>query len=667
MNIQTVHIPRSAPWLPPTLLSNPSEIRHHVRFSDAEKRVFRKHKKIPVSKWAEMYRYVKMSVLPGRWKNSTTPYLAGIMDASMDPAVQTIIICKPPQWGGTEGVLTCIGYAIDRAPGPVMMVYPDELTGKENNQDRIKPMLEESPRLRSYLTGADDDKGMLRINLTNMPLYIAWARSAARLANKPIRYIVFDEIDKYPDTAGRREADPISLGEKRTTTYRYNRKIWKVSTPTIETGNIWKALTTEAQVIFDYFVTCPFCGHHHKMEFKNIEWEHEKEPGPDGKCHSLPPEEIEAGKLAWYKCPQCEAMWTDYDRDRAVRNGKWRSRGDGIELYEYLRVKRPLKIGFHSPSWVSPFVSLAEIAAAKLRGDSDISKKKDFYNNHKVEPWKLNIISKDEATILAAKTDLPPQTIPESAIALTCGIDVQKHGFWFVVRAWSAVLTSWLVHYGFLETWDDVEKLLFDSAYPVMDTGRSMRIFRACIDTGGGEKYDNMTMTDETYFWLIKNRGRGGVAVWGTKGASNPLPDKLRIGGDILSTNSGKKLPAAIRIIQVDTHRMKDHYHYCLGLASVADTRHLPGAAFLHSGVGSDYAAQILAEEKQATEKGGEEWVNIHQRPNHLLDADILSFLGAEMTFPGGGLRLIAYANNNNSGQQTGRRVISQGVDMYGG
>ena len=40
MNLTTVHIPRSAPWLPPSLLANPEEIRHRVTITDAEKRVF---------------------------------------------------------------------------------------------------------------------------------------------------------------------------------------------------------------------------------------------------------------------------------------------------------------------------------------------------------------------------------------------------------------------------------------------------------------------------------------------------------------------------------------------------------------------------------------------------------------------------------------------------
>ena len=648
MNQTTIHIPRSEPWLPPSLLENPAEIRHRIIFSSAEKRIFRKHKKIQGSRWAEMYRYVTMSVMPGRWKNETTPYLAGIMDASFYPSVRKIIICKAPQVGGTEAVLNCLGYVIDRDPGPALIIYPDELTAKENNQDRIQPMIMSSPRLKSYMTGTDDDVGMLRIKLSHMLIYMAWARSASRLSNKPIRYVIFDETDKYPETAGKRETDPISLGESRQITYQHNSKTWEISTPTIEDGPISTALNKEAQVIFDYYVTCPYCGNHNKMNFNQIEWGHEETPGPDGKCHSLPPEKIEAEKLAWYICEECKAKWSNYDRDRAIKRGTWRDRINGVEINQYLQINNPAKIGFHIPSIISPFVSLSQIAAADLKGRSDINKKKDYYNKHRAEPWKLFVLSKNEAQILASRCDLAPQTVPESAIALTCGVDVQKHGFWFVVRAWTSELSSWLIHYGFLETEEDVDRLIYETSYPVSDSGKTMRIFRAIIDTGGGKKTEYESMTEHTYYWLLKNRGRphidgkGTVAVWGSKGATNPLPGMLKLGESIISTPSGKKLPAALRLLHVDTHKAKDQYHFRLNLAAQEDTRHLPGAAFLHAKTGADYASHILAEEKKMIDKNIEEWVNEHQRPNHLFDADILAAACVEMEFPGGGLRLLA-------------------------
>ena len=652
----TIHIPRSAPWLPPSLLAVAGALRHTFRLSEPERKIFRKRKRIPVSDWAERYRVVTMSVLPGRWKNEITPYLAGIMDASFHPSVRTVVICKAPQVGGTEAVLNCLGYAIDRDPGPALCIYPDELTARENNEARIQPMIKASPRLRSYLTGLADDSSLLKISLQHMPIYMAWARSAARLANKPIRYLIFDETDKYPETAGKRESDPISLGEARSITYRHNCKKWKISTPTTEAGNIWRALTEEAQVIFDFWVSCPACGVLQKMIFGGIKWAHKAEPGPDGKCHSEEPETIEAEKLAWYECPHCLAKWNDYERDIAVRRGRWRERikapgsseaeapsPQPMDLPEYLRRHKPVKIGFHVPSWLSPFVSLSSPASAFLRGLTDLNKFKDWHNKHLAEPWKLTVISKKDEQVLAARCDLPAQVVPAAAIALTAGVDVQMHGFWYAVRAWAPDLTSWLIHYDFVQTWADVEKLLWESVYPVDGAPeRTLRIFRACVDTGGSRKYEDMTMTEETYFWLLKNRGRGGCALLGTKGASAAMPGMLSLGNAIVSTPSGKKLPDALRLLSVDTEKAKDQYHYRLGLAAGEDTRGLPGAAFLHAATGTDYVHQILAEEKQQDEKGRESWVNVHQRPNHLLDAEVLAAACVEMEFPGGGLRLLA-------------------------
>jgi len=132
---------------------------------------------------------------------------------------------------------------------------------------------------------------------------------------------------------------------------------------------------------------------------------------------------------------------------------------------------------------------LSESAAAFLRGQKSKTRLKDFLNNFAAEPWKEYeiIANKNEEEILKCRSDLAPQTVPESAVALTAGIDVQKTGFWYVVRAWAKNWTSWNIDHGFLGNWTDVEKLLFENIYPVPDSDRVLRIWRAGIDTGGGK------------------------------------------------------------------------------------------------------------------------------------------------------------------------------------
>lgn len=97
---------------------------------------------------------------------------------------------------------------------------------------------------------------------------------------------------------------------------------------------------------------------------------------------------------------------------------------------------------------------------------------------------------------------------------------MQKGNFYYVVRAWAPDLTSWLIQYGTLSTWKDVEDLVFNTRFSVQDSTETKGIFRAALDTGGGVNADNdWSRTEEAYEWLRDN-SRG--VICGIKGSSRP-------------------------------------------------------------------------------------------------------------------------------------------------
>jgi len=602
-----------------------------VAWSRAERKIYRKRKPIPVSQWSEKHRVLTMSALPGMWRNSVTPYLPGVMDTMGTACVREVVLCKTPQTGGSEATHNFIGYCIDRAPGPVLYVYPDEDTAKENSNDRVLPMIQSSPRLASFLTGVSKDATSHRIGLHHMPVYFAWARSASKLANKPIKYAVADEIDKEGFNIGRTEAHPLALIDKRFTTYRSSYKFIKISTPTLKSGNIWQALNA-CEAVFDYHVRCPACTHLHLMTFSQIRWEGRSEADPD---------EIKRRSLAWYECPECGARWDDETRNAAVRAGVWIERTSKTALAGHLDRCRPASVGFHIPAWISYFVSLSECAAAFLKGLKSQADMRDFMNGYCAEPWKeYKVLAKQEdEEILKCRADLPPQTVPASAVALTAGFDMQKVGFFYVVRAWARDYTSWLVDYGHLGTWEDLERMLFDTVWPVQDSDRTMRIWRAALDTGGTKFDKDISTTEEAYLWLQKNMGFSRTCrVWGTKGSSTALPTKLKMGNVLNKTPSGKPLKMGMRLVQLDTDKLKDMFHERMGKALASES----AGAWLHRDVQLDYARQITAEEKRINEKGFETWEPISKgRDNHYLDAEVLAHALADWEWPGGGVNLL--------------------------
>lgn len=582
--------------------------RAHVYRMGAEKLRLKKPRRIPVSQWAEKYRVVMQSSRPGKWRNATAAYQAGIMDAIDHPAVETVVNCKPPQAGGTECAHNFVGSRVDMDPGEVLYVYPDDPTATLNSKDRIQPMLENSPRMRVYMTGNDDDVSGKRIKLKHMIIYLASAQSASQLANKPCRYVVFDETDKYPQEL-KGESDPISLGRKRTTTYAHSRKMIELSTPTTEHGAIWSSLKT-CQLVFHFWPRCPHCGEHQPMHFGGIKW--------DGGSQA-DPAEVRAYGLAWYECNHCQRAWPDDDRDDAVRAGQWRadsgghpmfeamdaSMGDalGLELFAALDKVQPKKIGFHMSAWISPWVSLSECAAAFLDGQRDKTKLKDFSNGYEAVPWKEYYQSRAEDSIVALQDEHDEGDVPEWADVLLLGADTQDNGFWYEIRAFARgpELRSHGVRRGFVESLAALEEVALNTVY-CKPSGVEVPLRAGLIDAMGHR-------TVEVYDWCRRVK------------VIQPLKGERRM--DQLSAmtlidkmpGGGRAIPGGLPLHRIDTNHFKNLLAAKLQI-SVAD----PGAWTFSRGLDPSHARHYVAEDVDP--KTGY-WACPQGRANHLWDCSV--------------------------------------------
>ena len=628
--LELCHVPKSEPvrrvtlqtsvprWLSPVVAA---EVAAHAaaggtaslfQFSKGERKIMRRRKPIPVSQWAERHRIVEMSSIPGKWKNLFTPYLVGIMDAAGTPGVETVIICKSPQTGGSEAGHNLVGWCIDRSPGPVMYVFPDEITARENAKARIIPMITGSSRLREYMTGVGDDASSLRVNLAHMPIYLGWSGSVSRLGNKPIRTLILDELDKYKNP--KNEATSEVLAEKRTTTWRTRRHILKISTPTTEDGPIWTALMQEAGARFDFWVRCPHCGIAQLMQFDRIDW-----PGKDTDKEPSA-EDVLTRRAAYYPCEHCGAVWDDGDRDRAVRKGEWRERSSGLDLAAHLAAHRPVKVGFHIPAWLSYFVSLSEVASAalKYKQSGKLDDLKNLQNQYKAEPWREEHVVRSEDAILALCDDRPRGAVPgpvagqERVACLLAGVDTQKSHFRYIIRAFGYGDTeeSWLIQCGVAPSFSALNDILWGSEYETPE-GLKYKVRACMIDAMGGR-------TKEVYSWAIRHRGR--VFPWqGVRSLSQPYtPAPQEYFPD--AKGNKVKIPGGLNLWRCDTTFFKSDLSHKLSIAPDD-----PGAFHLHSnidGMLEQYAREMCAEvwddEKQA-------WENPHDKDNHFWDCETMT------------------------------------------
>ena len=597
-------------------------------FTPSEIRVFRIPEKISTAEWAERHRTVVDGGKKSPWRNEISPCAVGIMDALDLPYVREVYVQAPPQTVKTQAIINYLMRCIDQRPTSAMLVMPDEKLTKRIMRRRFIPSVRATPRTAAVISPRADDTTNLNIAFMNgMDIIGAWAGSPSSLSSDAMELMILDEMNKYPPPTGA-EPNAFILARARTNSFPFTHKIYGGSTPTDETGLLSRVIRERADEIRYYFARCPICGEEQRMLWENISW---------GK--SRDPREILRKKLARYHCSTCGMAWDDTIRDRAVlsmmKKG-WRT--DPKENKENAApIERPRVIAFKLQSWYVQ--SISEAAAAFVEGQDDIEKLKDWVTQHAAEDWKQTIVPKKEAAILDHRTELPPLIVPAGAVALTAGIDRQKQGFWYVVRAWADDLTSWLINYGFLTSWGDVETLVWHTGYRIEGSQNTMDIWRAGIDTGGGlldegeEEEMSMTMTEEVYQWLRRQPPVGFAAngaplfrIFGTKGGSYVSAMNVkRIKESVIDTmpHTKKPIPGGLVLRILDTNHFKHTLHWRLERRGEEAQQF-----YLHADTGEDYARQILAEEYglDLYRKGKRRWRKRKgYAANHLLDCEVIA------------------------------------------
>jgi len=586
-----------------------------------ERQAWQPPEKLTVSECADKYRILRRSAKAGPWETDYQPFLRSIMDSFAMPSVEEIWFMKPAQVGGTEALLNMLLYAVLQDCGDALVVLPTEDLAREIATDRFDLMIEDCERMKSMLSTIDGDVTKLKKTFMGMTVYFAWAGSPAALASRPIRYLFLDEIDKYPAFTGE-EASPLALAKERTESYRLSRKIVYMSTPTTDAKYIFQG-ESSCEARFRYCVPCPHCGHRQQLDFKNTMFGTER----DSRI-------IE--RITWYQCESCAGQIYNDSKREIVRRGRWIDLNSGLEFDECIRENQPRSVGFQISRLYSVQHSFGTVAAEFADSKAQPERLMNWRNSWMGEIWSERVETK---TIMQLQDNIIPLdelTCPQDTIALTCGIDQGQRGFWFVVIAWQRDMTCHLVHYGFLSSWEDITKLVWENVYKIGGESENeqgqknhMKIWRASIDTGGS-RYEghDMTQTEAAYAWL-RQFGKG--RVFGFKGASGRMSSGRRIQlSKIDKTPANRPIPGGLTLLRADTASMKEAIHFRLELE-----RDHAGRFTFHQSTGEDYMKHLHAEEKRRNRKGLFEWVKISNN-NHLLDATVIAFALADPECKGG-------------------------------
>lgn len=567
---------------------------------------------LTVSQWSDQYRRLssKASAEPGPWRTHRTPYLREPMDClSSTSNVQRVVMMFAAQTGKTESGSNWLGYVIAHAPGPMLLVQPTVEMAKRLSKQRLESLINETPILAEKIAPArarDSGNTMFSKEFPGGMMILTGANSATGLRSTPCRYIFCDEIDAFPlDVDG--EGDPVSLAEKRATTFA-RRKILLTSTPTVkEFSRIESEYNRSDQRRF--FVPCPSCGAMQWLKWGNLRWEND-DPA-----------------TARYECESCKERFTEIHKPVMLRQGEWRATapGDGKTA------------GFQLSGLYSPlgWLSWPDMVEDFLRAKADASMLKTFVNTRLAETWEEDYASKVSSSALLERCEpYAPGRLPEGALAVTIGVDVQGGGgtaglgdrLAVSVWAWGREEEGWLIDHQEIsgdplrpEVWKQLDVLVLHEWEHV--SGAKLRADVTVVDSGGHA-------TAEVYQYARERSAVGVIAVKGQSQRNKPpigKPTKVDINA------KGNTLKRGAQVYPMGSDTIKTTL---FGRLKHND----PGAGYLHfyAQTGEEYFLQLTAERQALRYVKGfpqREWVKKPGARNEALDCLVMAYCGLQKLY----------------------------------
>lgn len=528
---------------------------------------------LPVSEWADTHRELsgKQAGERGRWRTSRTPFLREIMDClSVTSRVNDIVVMKSSQVGVTEATVNFLGYVMDHAPAPVMVMMPTLESRDAWKVQKLNPLLQETPVIKTLLGGIRSRDAANRQDLIDFPggvLFLAGGNSANSYAQRSVRYLILDDLDRFPVEIGE-EGDVILLAKGRTKAFACAKRLF-ISTPTVKDESLIERefLKSDRR---RYHVPCPHCDHYQPLRWPMLKFN----------------DQLTA---AWYVCEECGAEIYEHHKPGMLAAGRWIAENPAspIRGYHISALYAPIGLG---PSWL-------DLATEWRHAVKSPNTLRAFINTHLGEVYEQG--DKIEPTGLLARLEDFPDNF--KALARTAGVDVQKDRLEVTIDDWTEGEECWRQAHIIIPG-DTAQPHVWQLLAEEFDAWQPDA---AAIDSGFN--------TSMVYAFVEKRRYC--FAVKGVPGAFKPLVEDAKARNQRLRRQRRKGI--TVHLVGVDQAK-------ALLFARLKITQ--PGPGYIHfaniSDFDDEYFAQLTAEKLLPRMRGTRpvlEWVQSRPR-NEALD-----------------------------------------------
>lgn len=465
--------------------------------------------KTSVSRWADNHRMLSSGISPepGKWKTSRAPYQKDIMNAFTESGIHRVVVKSSSQIGKSDMMNNVIGRFAHLDPCAIMMIQPTIDMAQDYSKTRIAPMIRDTKVLNNLfydVKSRDANNTILSKVFPGGRLIMCGANSPAGLASRPIRILLADEVDRFPDSAGT-EGDPVDLAAKRMTTF-WNSCMGLFSTPTNEgASRIDEEYLAGTQEEWQH--KCPNCGEYHLLRHIDMTVDYKEIKTPSGK------KTVIVNDVKW-RCPHCGFSFSEKEMKQTPQ--KYISRNADA-------LKNGIR-SFFVNGFTSPWMTWSRIMREWLEAKGDPEREKVIMNTVFGESYKQKGAFEDEQIFLRRRESYGAE-LPNGVLLLTAAIDTQDNRLEYEVVGWGKEEECWGIRKGIVlgapnqaRTWKEIDNIL-DKTYHFAD-GKGLKVVRTFIDSGGH-------YTSDVYNYCQKNFHKQRFAIKGRGGPGIPLIYKI--------------------------------------------------------------------------------------------------------------------------------------------
>jgi len=546
------------------------------------------------------------SPMPGPFRAERTPWIAEALRIAADPETRLLTMLASIQSGKSllARLFTC--YVIANQPGPTMVLQATDAEAKDFSIRYLRPVWNNCPPVKAKFKN-DDMERSTTSDFDRMTIYCRGIHNETNLQRLSLRYIIADECWMAPQ-------GHLAEASARVTAFGWMGKRIFMSQGG-QDGQEFHQLHEQTDMR-DWNFCCPSCSTLQPWVWAQVKFPEEAKVNDKWDL-------LQVSNGTTYECISCKNRLPDTNATRLEANTKGK----------FIAIKPTSNSSYVGLHWNSiATMSWGELAVMLIKAKEAMEEYGDE------EPLRIfiqkRLAEKFEEQPDEIMTDAPPGDFemgadweheggfvkgrPTSYDSITpemraapdfvrmrfMGVDVQKRGFYWVIRGWSGDGRSRMIDCGYCFSWAQIA-----------DAHKKYSVHPANVFIDSGYQPDEVLSACAANGWVATRGDQRNEFNWRVKTPSG-LKTELR--------------PYSAPVVEaVGTKRVKRFYFSNLRLKDVLAALIKRGKHMIPMNVSDEYKDQMRSEKRTIGTNGKPIWEEIEAKHNHFWDCEVIGILPA--------------------------------------